>query len=108
MARLSLANLVNLATLSSLVLARLSLANLANLATFSSLTILVSLANSPAAVVGLKIEASTESFTDGFDEVENGELLVPEGWFLYKLFIMAFYFRRQKVSHYNIFMIYFH
>ena len=88
MARLSLANLANLATLSSLVMSSLALSSLANLATLSSLTILVSLANSPAAVVSLKIEASTKSFTDGFVEVENGEFLVPEGWFLYKLFIM--------------------
>ena len=99
MARLSLANLVNLATLSSLVLASLALSSRANLATLSSLTILVSLANSPAAVVGLKIEASTESFTDGFAAVENGELLLPQGCFLHKLFIMTFYFKRINVSH---------
>ena len=62
---------------------RLSLA-LANLATLTSLTILISV-TFPAVVFGLKIEASTESFTDGFAEVENGDLLVNEGWFLHKL-----------------------
>ena len=61
-------------------MARLSSA-LANLATLTSLTILVSM-TFPTVVVGLKIEASTESFTDGFAEVENGDLLVAEGWFL--------------------------
>ena len=78
MPRLSLlATLANVATLSSLnILA--NLVNLASLTTLSTLAILVSLASSP--VVGLKIEASTESFTNGFAEIPDGDLLVAEGW----------------------------
>ena len=60
------------------------LANLATLANLANLTILVSLATSP--VVGLKIEASTESFTDGFADVPNGDLLVAEGWILHIIY----------------------
>ena len=66
----TLTTLSNMATLATL-------SNLAKLATLSNLTILVSLTTSP--VVGLKIEASTESFTDGFAEVPNGDLLLDEG-----------------------------
>ena len=62
-----------LATLTTLS----NLTTLVKLATLSNLAILVSLATSP--VVGLKIEASTESFTDGFAEVPNGDLLLDEG-----------------------------
>ena len=61
----------------SLLTTLTTLSNLAKLATLSNLTILVSLTTSP--VVGLKIEASTESFTDGFAEVPNGDLLLDEG-----------------------------
>ena len=75
MPRLSL--LASMATLSSLnILA--NLVNLANLTTLSTLAILVSLATT--LVVGLKIEASTESFTNGFAEIPDGDLLVAEGW----------------------------
>ena len=84
MPRLSLlATLANMATLSSLnILANLAnlanLVNLASLTTLSTLAILVSLATT--LVVGLKIEASTESFTNGFAEIPDGDLLVAEGW----------------------------
>ena len=77
MSRLSL-----LATLSTLVNLTIlaKQVNLAKQANLANLVILFSLAISP--VVGLKIEASTESFTDGFaDPVPNGDLLVAEGSF---------------------------
>ena len=38
---------------------------------------------SVSAVVGLKIEASTESFTEGFEDVENGDLIIEEGGLLH-------------------------
>ena len=41
---------------------------------------------SVSAVVGLKIEASTESFTEGFEDVENGDLIIEEGGLLHKVY----------------------
>ena len=38
---------------------------------------------SVSAVVGLKIEASTESFTEGFEDVEDGDLIIEEGGLLH-------------------------
>ena len=41
---------------------------------------------SVSAVVGLKIEASTESFTEGFEDVEDGDLIIEEGGLLHKVY----------------------
>ena len=41
---------------------------------------------SVSAVVGLKIEASTESFTEGFEDVEDGDLIIEEGGLLRKVY----------------------
>ena len=53
----------------------------------NAVSAVVAVSASVSAVVGLKIEASTESFTEGFEDVENGDLIIEEGGLLYKVYL---------------------
>ena len=49
----------------------------------NAVSAVVAVSASVSAVVGLKIEASTESFTEGFEDVEDGDLIIEEGGLLH-------------------------